>query len=407
MIEELFELAKANPILVAGLGTVLFGSVMYVVKGVPRWIYRTAKRLLTIELALTSDNAHYHDVLTELGRHRIGALARNFSIFGGVVAPGYGNSIAWYRGRLVLYSRDILEKNLKLDERLDVTLFSRDVGRLHSLVAAARQPVDPDNVKITMSGPGYWFPSIKRRKRSLTTVFANDDIKRTIIDKIEWFLANEEWYQRRGIPYKLVFLLHGPPGTGKTSLIYGMASHFSRRLCSVTSLTRVDDLLRSTPRNAFVAIEDIDMLATARDDENTPATGGAGEPPPNETEQYELNTLQALINTLDGLATPHGLIVFITTNHRDRLDHALIRPGRVDHDLEIAPLDRHATAAMFVAFYGEDRLPLVEGYTGSNAFRPHTGADLQVLFMSESAEAAVAALRRSDGRANLSLMVRA
>jgi ATP-dependent 26S proteasome regulatory subunit len=59
----------------------------------------------------------------------------------------------------------------------------------------------------------------------------------------------------------------------------------------------------------------------------------------------DLSALQVLINTLDGLNTPHGLIVFITTNYKDRLDPALIRPGRIDCDIEVEALDREQTEA--------------------------------------------------------------
>jgi mitochondrial chaperone BCS1 len=91
-----------------------------------------------------------------------------------------------------------------------------------------------------------------------------------------------------------------------------------------------------------------------------------------------------LINALDGLAMPHGMIVFITTNYMNRLDPALIRPGRIDCDIEVARLDREQTEVMFVAFYGEESRALIQAYVASASFRPHTGADLQVLFMTET-----------------------
>ena len=80
----------------------------------------------------------------------------------------------------------------------------------------------------------------------------------------------------------------------------------------------------------------------------------------------------------------NSMIVFITTNHKEKLDAALVRSSRIDYDKEIGPLDAEATGAMFAAFYGASSGGIIESYLRSREFVPRVGADLQLIFMTES-----------------------
>jgi chaperone BCS1 len=62
-------------------------------------------------------------------------------------------------------------------------------------------------------------------------------------------------------------------------------------------------------------------------------------------------TLSGLLNALDGVASSEGRIVFMTTNYLDRLDPALIRPGRVDMKEFIGQCSRHQLVQMYRRFY--------------------------------------------------------
>lgn len=403
LIEAIQHLAAGNQILVGGVGTVAFGSLMWLIRSVPLAMFRSARRLCTIELSLTSESHLYHEILRVLSRQRIGALARIYTTDGrGDVVAGYGRSLAFLRGRLVAFQRSLIESNLQLREKLEITIFSRRIALLTDLIKAANQPLDDTIIQVyrSDSNGGYFFAPVKKRKRSLASVFCAGSTVADIRERIEWFHRSEQWYLRRGIPYKLVVLLHGPPGTGKTSLVYALASEFGRKLCTIGSVnSSLARLMVNAPDDAFIVIEDVDMLTVARKDDHVnifeAADQPAGQGPPQEREEEpSLSGLHILINTLDGVATPHGLIVFLTTNYRDRLDPALLRDGRIDMDIEVGPLDREATAQMFAAFYGDASAGLIASYLSGAGFRPRTGAELQSIFMAEpDPRRAVAALR--------------
>jgi chaperone BCS1 len=402
MFDNAITWATSNPILVGGVGTLLFGSLLYLAKAIPSTIYNSIRRMLTIDFTMTSEAYLYEEVIEILSKSRVPLFCRSYAISqktGRTLGAGFGSSIGFYRGRLVFFHRQLMDGKLYLFEQVHATLFSRNTKLLEKILEEAAAPKNDDDITVYLSVAASWNYSTKKRKRPLDTVFCNNGTKQDIINEIDWFFANEDWYRRRGMPYKKVFLLSGPPGCGKSSLIYAISSHFNRNVASMTNVLNVGQLLSNIPENAFVAIEDIDMLAISRDEspQDMPA-------PPTLTGKLEIKSISAktalhhLINTLDGLATPEGMVVFITTNYKDRLDPALIRPGRIDHDIEIGPLNAQATEEMFVSFYGDEYRYLIRGYTTSRHFIPQTGAECQRVFMAcKSANEAVHELHRREG----------
>jgi chaperone BCS1 len=135
------------------------------------------------------------------------------------------------------------------------------------------------------------------------------------------FLEAESWYREVGLPYRRGYLLHGIPGSGKTTTVAAIAGDFGFNVC-VISLNSHDDAslleaVRIRPANSLLLLEDIDCAFEKRENKDGKELSFSG-----------------LLNVLDGVATPDGSIVFMTTNRRGKLDQALIRPGRVDKEVE-------------------------------------------------------------------------
>jgi chaperone BCS1 len=173
-------------------------------------------------------------------------------------------------------------------------------------------------------------------KRQRETLAIDAAIETELFDDLDRFLASRDIYRQRGIPWRRGYLLYGPPGTGKSSIIRAIASRYGRELVSL-SLMDMDDsaLLRAwsaITATSVIALEDIDSVFEGR------------------RPLGELS-FSALLNTLDGAGAVEGSIAILTTNHRDRLDSALIRPGRCDRVFELGYLTAETCAKMFLCFF--------------------------------------------------------
>ncbi|KAG5521870.1 hypothetical protein RHGRI_034184 [Rhododendron griersonianum] len=164
------------------------------------------------------------------------------------------------------------------------------------------------------------------------TLAMDPTLKKEIMDDLDRFVKRRTFYKRVGKAWKRGYLLHGPPGTGKSSLIAAMANHlkfdiYDLELTSLQSNSELRRLLVSTANRSILVIEDIDCSS---DFQNRQA-GGCNE---GDSEV----TLSGLLNFIDGLWSCCGdeRIIVFTTNHKDRLDPALLRPGRMDMHIHMS-----------------------------------------------------------------------
>ena len=149
-----------------------------------------------------------------------------------------------------------------------------------------------------------------------------------------------------GIPYRRGYLLHGPPGCGKTSFALVLASELKLNICILNlsqegmSDNNLAETLRSAPENAIILLEDVDAVFVERKQSNSN----------NKTSI----SFSGLLNAIDGIAAQEGRIFFMTTNHLEMLDPALIRPGRCDVQLEVKRASKMQLERMFLRFFPED-----------------------------------------------------
>uniref|UniRef100_A0A8C3B566 Mitochondrial chaperone BCS1 n=1 Tax=Cairina moschata TaxID=8855 RepID=A0A8C3B566_CAIMO len=151
-----------------------------------------------------------------------------------------------------------------------------------------------------------------------------------------------------GIPYRRGYLLYGPPGCGKSSFITALAGELQYSICLLSlsdrslSDDRLNHLLSVAPQQSIILLEDVDAAFVSRDlaAENPTVYQGMGR-----------LTFSGLLNALDGVASTEARIVFMTTNYVDRLDPALVRPGRVDLKQYVGHCSRRQLARMFLRFY--------------------------------------------------------
>jgi hypothetical protein len=218
----------------------------------------------------------------------------------------------------------------------------------------------------------YWDILHKQKKRSLNTLYFEDTFLKKVTMKFESFLKKEteDKYSKLGIPYKMNVLFEGYPGTGKTSLIYGLASHFDMNIAILHFDKEISDTvflraLKRLPENTVLILEDIDVLFKERKENDN---------------NKSLLTFSGLINCLDGIATPYKLITLMTTNYKCNLDKALLRPGRIDYSLNFKYATKHQIQKMFNAFYPQFEDKFQDFYKKIKIFNITTATLQQYLF---------------------------
>ncbi len=201
---------------------------------------------------------------------------------------------------------------------------------------------------------------------------------------LNFFLTRRDWYEKKGIPYTLGFMFHGDPGTGKTSSIKAIANTARRHVINIQlSQVKTKEQLRhlffndeihvydglKTERytipvhERLYVIEDIDAMGDAVlerkwkvpvVEEKKKATGDAWlDKIKEEEDTTEPLDLSFLLNLLDGTLEASGRILAISSNFPERIDKALIRPGRIDMIVHFRKCNRTVLREMVDSFYDQ------------------------------------------------------
>ncbi|PHZ08219.1 P-loop containing nucleoside triphosphate hydrolase protein [Rhizopus microsporus ATCC 52813] len=271
--------------------------------------------------------------------------------------PSPGFHFFMYKNRLVWLNRHrpgssssgaaaAMNPNVIL-ERIEISTFGQSRELIQSLVYEAQKKfMDRDKSRTVVFAAdqyGAWRRTRSRPKRPLSTVVIPDHVKTTLVDDAQEFLVSEQWYSDRGIPYRRGYLLYGTPGSGKTSFVYSLAGELGLNIYVVNlsnkSLTddTLGELVSDTPSRCILLIEDVDAAFIQREKgEGTTANN---------------ITFSGLLNAIDGVAAQEGRILCMTTNHLERLDQALIRPGRIDVRVHFGNATQRQAQELFKKFY--------------------------------------------------------
>lgn len=404
-----------NEFLIAGVATVALGGATYLLRNVPGTIWRLALRAFTLEVTINNDTVSFVHIMKFINNHRIGWLQRTFLVgqdnydvrdAAWMVGPGYGFSAFLFEGRPVVAMLQQMESHTKQAKMAFTLRFTgRSPARVQRFVDTVKEAAKAnrhgiDIFALRLGGDWSLIASDKPR-RGIETVFLPATVKTTVMGRLTEFYASEAAYRKRGLPWKTGLLLTGPPGTGKTSLIHAIASHFDKniRFLNLGAMFEgsLGDMLCDLSSRDILVIEDIDTYSVAgkrpgarRKNRNPGIADDDDEDEINEGEP-EIS-LSTLLNVLDGLLSPDGVVAIATTNHPEALDPALVRKGRFDLTVDLGPLDGETMTEMFAAFYGEDRRSEAEAFIASGVYVPVVGAVAQDLFRHETPGDALARL---------------
>lgn len=207
---------------------------------------------------------------------------------------------------------------------------------------------------------GYqgWKPfGNARRKRNIQSVILAEGITDDMIADISEFLCKRDWYQLRGIPYRRGYLLYGKPGSGKSSFVQALAGHMGYDIC-IMSLAQpglTDDHLAisliNIPEKSIILFEDIDCLFSNREELKNGRKNFDGEKRNSNGNNYL--TFSGFLNAMDGVSAGEERLVFMTTNFIEKLDGALMRPGRIDVIQYFGDANEYQIRQMLYKFYPE------------------------------------------------------
>ncbi|MED6220951.1 hypothetical protein PIB30_049707 [Stylosanthes scabra] len=189
---------------------------------------------------------------------------------------------------------------------------------------------------------GVKWDSINLEHPSTFETLAMDwEQKESIMEDLNRFVKRREFYKRVGRAWKRGYLLYGPPGTGKSSLIAAMANYlkfdiYDLQLGNIVRDSDLRKLLLATANRSILVIEDIDCSVDLPERRHHHADHHYHH---HGRKQSDVQlTLSGLLNFIDGLWSSCGdeRIIIFTTNHKERLDPALLRPGRMDMHIHMS-----------------------------------------------------------------------
>uniref|UniRef100_A0A7N0UZ55 AAA+ ATPase domain-containing protein n=1 Tax=Kalanchoe fedtschenkoi TaxID=63787 RepID=A0A7N0UZ55_KALFE len=185
---------------------------------------------------------------------------------------------------------------------------------------------------VDYNGTDYWGWTALDHPATFETMAMDLETKMELMEDLDTFVRRKEYYKKVGRAWKRGYLLYGPPGTGKSSLVAAMANYlrfnvYDLDLGEVQCNSDLRRLLIGTGNRSILVIEDIDCSIGLKNRES-------------ETDDHEDEkiTLSGLLNFIDGLWSSCGdeRIIVFTTNHKDKLDPALLRPGRMDMHIHMS-----------------------------------------------------------------------
>lgn len=338
---------KSNQFFAAGFGLGALGAASTILKKLSVIGISIARRKLLVSVELNSRDPSYvwflnwmarnvkhtqHlSVSTDLVKHDNGTVTTSFGFL-----PSTGRHYFRYKRTFMSCERvretNTLARSGQLWESIVITMLGYNKHKLLDLMEEAKfeaiQSIEGRTIVYSAMGHEWRQFGNPLRQRPVSSIYLPSQVRSRVLNDIEEFLSSQDWYVDHGVPYRRGYLFYGEPGSGKTSFIHALAGAIGYNICVVnlSEKTWTDDRLQylfaNCPDRSILLLEDVDAAFIDRQAEIPRGYTRA--------DAHLLLSYSGLLNALDGVMSSDAQLVFMTTNHKQLLDPALIRPGRVD-----------------------------------------------------------------------------
>lgn len=366
MLESIWQFLSVNQFASGGLVVVLSSSVAWVLRGFPFLVWKVLYRILFYHCEIDNNDESYAAfaewIAQKVKDSRYVTVITNWSSLGqgfedrnenGIhYIPAPGSHFFWDSFPLFV-RRERQESSatasddftsLKNKEKFVIVTLFWWKNKIHNLLQTVCQQDKINEIAVYTNDLWCWHKIRDIHCRPLSSVVLANNIADDLKSDMAWFLDSRQWYADRAIPYRRGYLLYGPPGNGKTSVAHALASEFRMRIYILNLSDKMlndeslSHLMHKVSPKSIILLEDVDSIFKGR-----------------ESEEKGIS-FSGLLNVLCGVASSDGKIIFMTTNHKEKLDVALIRPGRADKHIFIDNATPDQIERLFTLFFPQSGL---------------------------------------------------
>lgn len=375
-ISQFIQKATNNEIFAGLILTGAIGYVMFIFREVPRKLFQLFLLKTSTALNVSNLNSPYEWMNRWLESLNYTKDSRRLELLSDFktrwkLVPGFGLHFIYYKNSLLLISKTRDKETTlahQIHETINVRLFGLNSRRkIEELVSECYNFSCQENMnKVVIEiRKSHSIFRMYKEKKNINSIVLESRIFDSLIDDVYYFLNNRHKFDELGLNYKRGYLFYGKPGNGKSSLIFCLASYFNLNIYYImlsdfksdTELFEVINVIED--KGSIIVFEDIDAInVTSSSNRKIEQDNKNLQTEKDKDVKLEIGgiTLSGLLNSIDGILSPENCIFIFTTNYPDKIDPALLRPGRVDKKIKFDDANGDMVKRMFEKFYPENSI---------------------------------------------------